>query len=102
MAHGLHVIGLAKYQCGSIAGLGFSGGSLWFCGACGEAGCRGALSAAGGVAPVAGLAAAAGAFAVDGAGSAAGAAGETGLFRLVLGPALGAPALYLCTGAKTG
>ena len=39
MAHGLHVIGLAKYQCGSIAGLGFSGGSLWVCGGWGEAGC---------------------------------------------------------------
>src|SRR5205085_12463580 len=95
MAHGLHVIGLAKYQCGSIAGLGFSGGSLWFCGACGEAGCCGALSVADGVA-VAGLVSVAEGAGFAGTGAALGAAGETGVALLVLAPALGA-ALYLAT-----
>src|SRR2546423_15661827 len=44
----LHVSGLPQYQRGSIAGLGFSGGTLSVCGGCGELGCGGALVAAGG------------------------------------------------------
>src|SRR2546423_8664290 len=86
----LHVSGLPQYQRGSIAGLGFSGGTLSVCGGCGELGCGGALVAAGGVALVAGFVSLAGAGGLAAAGSAAGVAGVTGLVAPVLGASLGA------------